>query len=229
MHWRNLILCTSHILSSAWTCRPSVQVKFLDYPDSFWIIHTDFGLSGQLLGYPEGFWIVRTVSWLSRQFSYLLQNRYSPSCKNFSEFCTHKNPGHADNVFLTIQRTAILVNWIFPTLYIVAIFINIIIPSAYLHQGSDLHCVLVWSHSRVLSPRISSTGSSAMNIDIELRRREENKQMSVSTWTGRTSDSFCVCVRVFLQKHFSLYTQKTKALKHTPAKTLFGPHLRRPQ
>ena len=46
MHWRNLILCTSHILSSTWTCRRSVQVKFLDYPDSFCIIRTDFGLSG---------------------------------------------------------------------------------------------------------------------------------------------------------------------------------------
>ena len=35
--------------------------QFLDCPDSFWILRTVFGLSGQFLDCPESFWIVRTV------------------------------------------------------------------------------------------------------------------------------------------------------------------------
>ena len=45
-----------------------VQVKFLYYSDSFWIIRTDFWLSGQLLDYLYSFWIVRAVFGLAGQF-----------------------------------------------------------------------------------------------------------------------------------------------------------------
>ena len=57
-------------LSRNCRCRDlrTLSGKFPDYPDSFQIIRTVFGLSGQFLGCLENFCIFRTVSKLSGQF-----------------------------------------------------------------------------------------------------------------------------------------------------------------
>ena len=44
------------------------NIRFFDYFDSWWIVQTVCGLSGQFVDCPDSFWIVRTVSGLSGQF-----------------------------------------------------------------------------------------------------------------------------------------------------------------